>query len=192
MYDLDMGYYEEHAKEYAEQSANEPIREDHARFLSMVPKGGLILDVGFGGARSMLYFQKQGRHVCGIDTCEPFVERAASLGLEVKTLDVLQLEEREKYDGVWASASLLHLKKEDLPKAIDNIARALKSGGAFYCSFKYGDSEREEGGRHFTDLRDGALLRDRFEILWEDVSEDALGRGNRWLSLLCRKKTAEN
>ena len=32
------------------------------------------------------------------------------------------------------------------------MSRSLKQGGIFYASFKHGTTERQEDGRHFTDL----------------------------------------
>ena len=57
------------------------------------------------------------------------------------------------YDGIWACASLLHVPHELLPKVIARLIVALVDGGVLYASFKYGEEEREAGGRYFTDLR---------------------------------------
>jgi SAM-dependent methyltransferase len=56
----------------------------------------------------------------------------------------------EEFDGIWASASLLHVPGAELPEAFRRLARALKPGGVWSLSFKYGTGERFESGRHFT------------------------------------------
>ena len=33
------------------------------------------------------------------------------------------------YDGVWAAASLLHVRREDLPRVLANLAAATRPGG---------------------------------------------------------------
>ena len=40
-----------------------------------------------------------------------------------------------------------------------DINDALKVGGAWYISFKYGSGERKQGGRYFTDLDEIGLNR---------------------------------
>ncbi|MCR5491315.1 MAG: class I SAM-dependent methyltransferase, partial [Bacilli bacterium] len=86
-----MGYYENHVEDYIAFSAENPIRPEHAEFLKRLKPDSLILDVGFGAANDMRHFQKEGMRVCGIDLCEPFVERAKNFGLDVRALSILDL-----------------------------------------------------------------------------------------------------
>jgi SAM-dependent methyltransferase len=61
-----------------------------------------------------------------------------------------QLDAREVYDGVWASACLLHVPKEELAGILARIHRALKPDGIFYASFKTGESDgRDSLGRYY-------------------------------------------
>ena len=60
--------------------------------------------------------------------------------------------EKEKYDGIWACASILHLPKKQLREVLKNMYAALKSKGWIYTSFKYGEFEGERNGRYFTDF----------------------------------------
>lgn len=62
------------------------------------------------------------------------------------------LDEVEKYDGIWACASILHVKKAELPSVLRKMSVATKSNGIIYVSFKYGDFEGERNGRYFTDM----------------------------------------
>ena len=61
------------------------------------------------------------------------------------------------FDGVWACASLLHVPRRDLPRAMAGLVRALRPGGVLFASFKYGTEEREQHGRFFTDLTEATL-----------------------------------
>ena len=81
----------------------------------------------------------------------------------------------------------------DLPQAMNSLAQALKPGGVWYVSFKYGDSEREKGGRHFSDLTEARLnalvaqLKGiRVQSMWttQDKRPD---RTETWLNALLRK-----
>ena len=58
----------------------------------------------------------------------------------------------EKYDGIWACASILHLPKKELKEVFKKMLTALKPGGRIYTSFKYGEYEGERNGRYFTDF----------------------------------------
>jgi SAM-dependent methyltransferase len=61
-----------------------------------------------------------------------------------------QLEESAAYDGVWASASLLHAPAAELTSDLARIHRALKPGGLFVASFKAGNGEgRDMFGRYY-------------------------------------------
>jgi hypothetical protein len=48
------------------------------------------------------------------------------------------------YDGVWANFSLLHAPVADLPRHIDAIAQALRSGGIFHIAMKTGEGEARD------------------------------------------------
>jgi SAM-dependent methyltransferase len=68
--------------------------------------------------------------------------------VEVMRFD--ELEERETFDGVWASACLLHVPRSELAGILARIHRALKSGGVFYASFKAGEGDgRDSLGRYY-------------------------------------------
>jgi hypothetical protein len=64
---------------------------------------------------------------------------------------------QDQFDGVWASASLLHVPRKQPPDAIRRLARALRSSGAIYVSMKQGTTEREAQGRYFTDVTEEEL-----------------------------------
>ena len=72
------------------------------------------------------------------------------------------------------------------------INQALKKGGVFYASFKYGDPERDKNGRFFSDFTEASLraLLDetgglQITDLWtaDDVRPDRAGE--RWINVLC-------
>jgi SAM-dependent methyltransferase len=62
------------------------------------------------------------------------------------------MEVAEEFDGIWASASLLHVPRAQLDDAFRQILRAARHGGVIYMSFKHGTGQRERDGRLFTDL----------------------------------------
>lgn len=63
----------------------------------------------------------------------------------------------EKYDGIWACSSILHVSKDELSVVLQKMSDALKENGVIYTSFKYGDFEGERNGRYFTDLTEDSF-----------------------------------
>jgi hypothetical protein len=54
------------------------------------------------------------------------------------------------YDGVWASASLLHLPTGELGDVLHRVHRALVPGGIFVASYKAGNGPgRDRFGRYY-------------------------------------------
>ena len=94
---------------------------------------------------------------------------------------------------LWACASLLHLRKSELPEVMRLIRRALKKGGVFYASFKYGALEREKDGRVFSDMTEDALRGLLGEVdgfreiaLWTTNDARPDRADERWVNVLCR------
>ena len=79
-------------------------------------------------------------------------------GLNVRQMDFLELNDREIYSGIWASASLLHLKKKDLTRMFAKLRKALTKDGILYVSFRKGAFEGMRNGRYYTDLTEGELF----------------------------------
>ena len=106
-----------------------------------------------------------------------------------------ELDVVEKYDGIWACASILHVEKKKLPDIIKKMTTATKNGGVIYISFKYGDFEGEKNGRYFTYLTEEsfeeiikAIPELTIEKLW--ISSDVrIERGKeQWLNIMLRKQ----
>jgi ubiquinone/menaquinone biosynthesis C-methylase UbiE len=88
------------------------------------------------------------------------------------------------FDGAWASASLLHLPKPDLPAALGEISRVLVADGAFYASLKRGTTtSRTDDGRFFARYRPAELV-DHVEAAGFAVDERWADDG--WVRLRCR------
>ena len=71
------------------------------------------------------------------------------------------------YDGVWASASLLHVDRTDLPTVLRRLADATRPAGVLMLWLKEGDGEgwSTHGSvgapRHFVYWREGPLREER-------------------------------
>lgn len=114
-------------------------------------------------------------------------------GLNVRCMRFDELDYVDEFDGVWACASLLHLEREDLPDVFWKIRRAIREGGVFYCSFKYGTSSYERNGRFFTDLDEESFISLASETGFSSLdlfrSEDVRKNrsGEQWLNAISRK-----
>ena len=73
-------------------------------------------------------------------------------GIKVKQMLFGELCDVDKYDGIWACSSILHLSKDTLADVLKKMTAALKDSGVIYTSFKYGEFEGERNGRYFTDF----------------------------------------
>lgn len=47
-------------------------------------------------------------------------------GINVRPMLFQQLDEEEKYDGIWACSSILHLPKKELKSVFEKMLKALK------------------------------------------------------------------
>jgi SAM-dependent methyltransferase len=188
-------YYNKNAKQFTEGTVDVDFSEIQERFLELLPKGGLILDLGCGAGRDTKYFLKRGYLVEALDGSEELCAVAKkNTGIDVKCMYFQDLNESEKYDGVWACASLLHLLHEEILPVLKKVENALKPNGIFYISFKYGEFEGERNGRYFTDMTEARMAKllegvEGFTVLDEWITNDVRpGREDeKWLNLFLKK-----
>ena len=192
--DTTLSWYRENAIQYAEETRNSLVLDALWEFLSRMKEGGTILDYGSGSGRDSAYFINKGFSVDSLDGSAEMKAQAERLfGIKVKLASFLSLEEKDKYDGIWAQASILHLEEHDLRVALTLIERALKRDGVFYSSFRKGEEDGYEKGRWYTNMTERRFLSFLpaslyVEKIWE--SQDVRpGVSRTWLSIICRKKS---
>ena len=151
-------WYQDHTEEFIARTADVDMTAHYSRFLEQVAPGGHILDLGCGAGKASLYFTQKGYQVLAVDGCKELCDFTHNrVGCPVRNMYFEELDYTDAFDAVWACASLLHVCKADLPDIFRRIHRALKPGGVFYASFKYGNEEREKGGRLFSDFTEETL-----------------------------------
>ena len=95
----------------------------------------------------------------------PGRQAALLLGQDVPVLCFEEVVWQERFDGIWACASLLHVAPAICPDVLRRLQRALRPGGVMFFNFKYGQGQRHSpDGRRFTDM-DEAAVRDLLETL---------------------------
>jgi SAM-dependent methyltransferase len=121
-------------------------------FLALLPPRGTILELGCGAGNHSAEMLAAGFSVRATDGSPEMAEIASRrLGQRVDAMRFDQLDEDEAYHGVWASACLLHVPRDELSDILKRIHRALKRDGVFYASFKIGNSVdgRDKLGRYY-------------------------------------------
>ena len=188
-------YYNDYADSYVSDTCDVDFSETQNHFLSLLPANACILDFGCGSGRDTKWFTSRGCHVEATDGSAEMCKAAtAYTGLPVKQMLFQELSSVERYDGIWACASILHLPKEELRIVMDKMSAALKNRGIIYCSFKYGNSEGMRRGRYFTDFTEdtfpgfmknvGVL---EIEEQWVTSDVRSGREGEKWLNIIIRK-----
>ena len=100
----------------------------------------------------------------------------------------------EHFDGIWASASLLHVPRSELPQVAEKFRRALKPHGVSYVSFKHGAQDHSTHDRHFMNFTESGLRAELgsvpgLEIVESWTSHDVRPEraGDLWTNALLRK-----
>lgn len=200
MTDIDktLKYYNKNAQSFASGTVSVKFTEVQDKFLEKLNPDAYILDFGCGAGRDTKYFLSRGYQIDAIDGSEQLCRIASKYtGIKVRQMLFQELDEKEKYDGIWACASILHLPKKQLREVLENMYAALKSEGWIYTSFKYGEfeGERNGSGRYFTDFTTDTFkdfIHDMHGLKIEEqwITGDVRpGRGEeKWLNLLLQKK----
>lgn len=192
-------WYQDHTAEFIARTADVDMTPHYSRFLEHVVPGGRILDLGCGAGKASLYFTQKGYQVLAVDGCQELCDFThRRVGCPVRHMFFEELDYTDAFDAVWACASLLHVCKADLPGIFCRIHRALKPGGVFYASFKYGEEEREKNGRLFSDFTEKSLraLTEtaggfRITDMWltRDARPDR--QDESWVNMFCVAEKAE-
>ncbi|MBN2004600.1 MAG: class I SAM-dependent methyltransferase [Anaerolineae bacterium] len=129
--------YDRVAAEYAGRFVDELIHKplDRTllnRFADLVRGQGPVCDLGCGPGQITRYLRMRGVDAFGVDLSPKMVIQAQqlnpALSFEVGNMLALAVE-----DGAWAGIaafySVIHIAREDVPCALQEMARVLKPGG---------------------------------------------------------------
>lgn len=128
-----------------------------------------ILDAGCGTGRDTREFVKECCIVTAIDIAPTMVHECRLKIQKMKESDILSKEVKERaqasnckekafdeigyqdeFDGVWATASLVHTPKKEFIDILNKLTRSLKPNGVMFISVVYGHGEHEINGRHYS------------------------------------------
>lgn len=191
-----INYYDTNAKEFVEGTLNVDFKTTQDKFINKLPAKGYILDFGCGSGRDTKYFLAKDFNVDAIDGSIELCKIASEYtNIKVNHMYFNELSIVNKYDGIWACSSILHLSLDDLVDVFKRMSKALKDEGIIYTSFKYGDFSGERNGRYFTDMTEDRFAKlianvENLKVEEQWITADVRPqRGNeKWLNLILRKK----
>jgi SAM-dependent methyltransferase len=196
--------YDQIAPEFAARWGDLRLDQELDAFAYHVSGQRRVLDLGCGPGRDVDFLTHLGCQVVGVDLSAGMLAEARRRLLDSS---LVRGDLRHPpfapgaFDGIWACASLLHLRRAEFPAALAEVSRLLRRpGGVFYLALKGGQGEQwvtGRGGRRtfFAYYQpaevETALRQAGFEILDSWVNPDQAGRAEPWLNFLGRVATGK-
>lgn len=188
-----ISFYDQNAKAYIEQTCLLDMTLCYQKFEKHISHGH-ILDLGCGSGRDSQYFLSKGFNVTAVDGSLEMV-RHCQKSLEAKVIHSLieTYETEDRYEGIWASASLIHIKREAMVHVVQKYIGYLKTGGIFYMSFKSYPEDFNYQGRYFTCYTITSVYEVLDTLKYVDILEvsstESVQKDNMtWLNIVLRKK----
>jgi SAM-dependent methyltransferase len=155
-----------------------------------------ILDVGCGPGRDLKAFVDRGHTAIGLEGSERFAQMARTYsGCEVWQQDFLKLDlPADRFDGVFANASLFHVPTQELPRVLRELRATLEPGGVLFSSNPRGNNQegwnRERYGAYWdVDTWRRYVTAAGFDELTHYSRPPGLPRDQQpWLASVWRKK----
>jgi SAM-dependent methyltransferase len=126
--------------------ANNVLMPTIREFLTLLPDKPKILDLGCGPGYESMRLNGEGAEVLGIDFSPENIRIAQERCPQCHfiELDFRQLDDRWGiFDGVFASASLIHISPAELPAVLAKVAGVLRGHGKLLLIVRDGEGIRE-------------------------------------------------
>ena len=148
-----LAYYEQNAAEFRAGTRDHDVSQNIAALLRHIEGEApfAILDFGCGPGRDLRTFAGLGHNAIGLEGAAGFAAMArADTGCEVWQQDFHNLDlPTERFDGVFANASLFHVPSQELPRVLRQLHTTLKPRGVLFSSNPRGENEESwNGGRY--------------------------------------------
>ena len=151
-------FYDKNALEFYNNTVNVDMTEQYRRFEEYLFPESTILDAGCGSGRDSLYFQSKGYNVYAFDASVEMVKLSSKLtGLSVQHAKFEDVNFDIMFNGIWASASLLHVDRGSIIDILQRLTAMLNEGGVLFMSFKYGDRVYHKDDRLFNCYDEGSF-----------------------------------
>jgi len=195
--------YNKTADQFFEKVNSFEILPEIYEFMKLISPQGKVLDLGCGPGHHSKIFMENGFEVVGIDLSEKMIEIAKTTvkNVDFQVMDIMNLNFPHNYfDGIWASASLIHIPKIIISQALLNLKMILNRKGLIYISVKEGNGEELITDERYGGVKkfyayyerkeiEKLLVQRDFKILKEKIRERRITYDtNDWIYLICKNK----
>ena len=193
---LTLEHYDKQAADFWEGTRGHDVSQNIAALLQYMEGQPpfTILDFGCGPGRDLKAFEELGHVAIGLEGSARFVGMAKERGYRVWEQDFLKLNLPEnRFDGVFANASLFHVPSQELPRILLELRATLKPGGVLFSSNPRGQNEEgwnrgRYGAYHDLDAWRGFMLGAGFVKLTHYYRPAGLPRDQQpWLASVWRR-----
>jgi len=143
--DRTLQYYDRSAEDFWEGTRDHDVSQNIHALLQRIEGEApfTILDLGCGPGRDLKAFAALGHVAIGLEGASRFAEMArAYSSSEVWLQDLLKLElPVQRFDGVFANATLFHVPCQELPRVLRELHATLKPRGVLFASNPRGHNE---------------------------------------------------
>ena len=122
---ITLAHYDQDANSYWQGTRDHDVSQNVEALLRHLrgKRPYTILDFGCGPGRDLVRFRELGHEAVGLDGAEQFVQMARDhSGCEILHQDFLALDlSSNRFDGVFANASLFHVPTQELPRVLEEL-----------------------------------------------------------------------
>jgi SAM-dependent methyltransferase len=137
-------HYNKRAEDFWNGTRGHDVSQNIATLLQYIegPSPFTILDFGCGPGRDLKAFAALGHIAIGLEGSSRFVAMAREQQLEVWEQDFLKQDlPANRFDGIFANASLFHVPTQELPRVLLELSATLKPRGVLFSSNPHGNNE---------------------------------------------------
>ena len=151
--DATIAHYDRSARAFWEGTRDHDVSQNTKALIEAIEGKPpyVILDFGCGPGRDLATFRSLGHEAVGLDGSKELAALAqVHSGCEVLAQDFLALDlPPDRFDGIFANASLFHVPSAELPRVLGELHTALKARGVLFSSNPRGTNEEGMNGDRY-------------------------------------------